>query len=395
MATMSSAEQMRAYRGPAVLRFGFRPFFLLASLWAVVVMAVFLPMLAGRLDLPTALAPIDWHVHELLYGYLSAVVAGFLLTSVPNWTGKLPVVGTPLLWLASIWLAGRFAMLVSAWIGGLAASAIDMAFLLALGFVVAREIFADRTTRNIKVLAVLGVLIMGNGLFHLEAAADIGEGHGKRLGVAAAVLLIMLIGGRIVPSFTRNWLVRRTPGRLPKPFGRFDILVLGVSVVALIAWVFAPDARPTAMFLLIAALFNLARLARWAGERTAAEPLVAILHIAYAFVPAGFALVAISIIRPDIVAPSGAVHGWTAGAIGLMPLAVMTRTSLNHTGRALTAQRPIVMIYVAAFIGALARIAAAFGSAPNMLLDVAALCWIAAFMGFLIVYVPLLMRRTA
>lgn len=395
MATMSSAEQIRSYSGPTVLRFGFRPFFLLASLWAVVVMALFLPMLAGRLDLPTTLTPVDWHVHELLYGYLAAVVAGFLLTSVPNWTGRLPVVGMPLFWFVSIWLAGRFAVLLSAWIGGLAASAIDMAFLLALGFVVAREIVAGRNTRNLKVLVMVGLLITGNGLFHLEALSDIGDGHGKRIGVAAAVFLIMLIGGRIVPSFTRNWLVRRTPGRLPTPFGRFDILVLVVSAAALISWVFAPDAKSAAMFLFLAALFHVVRLVRWAGERTAAEPLVAILHVAYMFVPVGFALVAISIIRPDVVAPSGALHGWTAGAIGLMPLAVMTRTSLGHTGRALTAQPSVVMIYVAAFAGALARIAAAFGIASNTMLHVAGCAWIAAFMGFLIVYGPLLMRRTA
>lgn len=394
MATMSSAEQIRAYSGPAVLSFGFRPFFLLGSLWAVVVMVLFVPMLAGQLALPITLTAVDWHVHELLYGYLAAVVAGFLLTAVPNWTGRLPVVGTSLLWLVILWLAGRLAMLVSAWIGAPVAGMIDMAFLLALAFVIAREIVAGRNTRNLKVLAVVVLLISGNALFHLQALAHIGDGHGKRLGIAAAILLIMLIGGRIIPSFTRNWLVRRAPGRLPKAFDKFDALVIIAGAAALIFWVFAPDAKSTALLLLVAAIFNLARLTRWAGERTAAEPLVAILHVAYAFVPVGFALVACSIFRPDIVAPTGALHGWTAGAIGVMTLAVMTRASLGHTGRALTAETPIIMIYAAALVAVLARIAAAFGIAQQAMLHLAALAWIAAFMGFLIVYVPLLTRRT-
>ncbi len=395
MTAKSSAEQIRAYTGPAVLSFGFRPFFLLGSLWAVVVMACFMPMLAGHLALPTAFSPVEWHVHELLYGYLTAVIAGFLLTAVPNWTGRLPVVGAPLLWLVLLWLAGRFAVLVSAWIGASVAAAIDMTFLLALGFVIAREIVAGSNTRNLKVLAVVAVLILANGLFHLEALTDIGNGHGTRLGVAAAVFLIMLIGGRIVPSFTRNWLVRAAPGRLPKPFDRFDALVVAVSAVALILWVVAPDAKPAAIALMTAALFNFLRLARWAGERTAAEPLVTILHVAYAFVPIGFALVALAVYRPDLITPTGALHGWTAGAIGLMTLAVMTRASLGHTGRPLTAERPIILIYTAALAAALARIAAAFGLAQQTMLYAAAIAWIAAFTGFLVVYVPLLMRRSA
>lgn len=395
MATKSSAEQIREYRGPAVLSFGFRPFFLLAGLWAVVVMALFLPLLAGQLDLPTTLSPVDWHVHELLYGYLSAVVAGFLLTAVPNWTGRLPVVGTPLLWLVVIWLAGRFAILFSAWIGEPIAAVIDMAFLIALGFVIAREIIAGNNMRNLKVLVVVSLLVVGNGLFHLEAMSYISGGYGKRLGIAAAVFLIMLIGGRIVPSFTRNWLVKGTQGRLPETFGKFDAVVLGVSAIGLLFWLLFPEARFTASALLLASFFNFARLARWAGDRTFAEPLVAILHIAYAFIPIGFALVALATYRPDILTPTGSLHGWTAGGIGLMTLAVVTRASLGHSGRALTAEAPIVAIYAAAFTAALARIIAAFGLAQQPMLYVAAFAWIAAFSGFLVVYVPLLMRRPA
>ena len=214
----SSARPIRAFTGPAILSCGFRPFFLFGALWAAIAVALWLPMLSGRLVLPSAFTPIEWHVHELVYGYVPAVIAGFLLTAVPNWTGRLPVVGTPLLLLFLTWAGGRAAMLVSLWIGARIAAAIDLAFLAAPeGFVVAREIIAGNNTRNLKVLGVVALLLVGNGLFHLEAIAHLGNGHGMRLGIAAIVMLIMLMGGRIIPSFTRNWLARRGPGRRPHP----------------------------------------------------------------------------------------------------------------------------------------------------------------------------------
>ena len=176
-------------------------------------------------------------MHEFIYGYVPAVVAGFLLTAVPNWTGHLPVVGTPLLLLCLTWAAVRIADLASLWIGSGIAAAIDLAFLAALGFVVAREIIAGNNARNLNVLAVVALLLIGNALFHLEAIARVGNGYGTRLGIAAIVLLIMLIGGRIISSFTRNWLVRRDAGRLPESFNRFDVAVVALSGVALTSWV--------------------------------------------------------------------------------------------------------------------------------------------------------------
>ena len=389
----SSAEQIRAYAGPAVFSYGFRPFFLFGALWAAFSVAIWLPMLSGHLLLPSAFAPVEWHVHELVYGYVPAVVAGFLLTAVPNWTGRLPVVGIRLAALFAIWVAGRVAIFFSAHIGGAVAAAIDLAFLTSLGIAVAREIIASNNTRNLKVLAAIALLLVGNGLFHLEAIAGVGDGHGTRLGIGAAILLIMLIGGRIIPSFTRNWLVRRTPGRLPAPFDRIDVGVMVISGIALALWVILPQSTITAASAIVAAVVNIARLARWAGERTAVEPLVSILHIAYAFVPIGFALLALGILQPAIVAQSGALHGWTAGAIGIMTLAVMTRASLGHTGRPLTATRPIQLIYLAAIIAVLARITAAFDLMRDPMLHLSATAWIVAFGGFVIVYAPLLLRQ--
>jgi uncharacterized protein involved in response to NO len=385
-----SAQQIRAFTGPTILSYGFRPFFLFGALWAAVAVALWPAMLSGYVILPSAFTSLEWHVHELLYGYVPAVVAGFLLTAVPNWTGRLPVIGTPLLMLFLTWVAGRMAIFVSLWIGPVTAAAIDLAFLTALGLVVAREIVAGDNLRNLRVLAVVGLLLTGNGLFHLEAIAGVGSGHGARLGIAATVLLIMLIGGRIIPSFTRNWLARHGPGRLPTPFDRFDIATMAVSGLALASWVIIPDSMLTALLALGAGSLNIARFSRWVGERTASEPLVLILHVAYAFVPLGFLLLALGIVRPGIVAPTGALHGWTAGAIGIMTLAVMTRVSLGHTDRPLTATRPIQLIYVAAFVAALARIAAAFGLLRQPMLYLSATAWVAAFGGFVIIYGPLL-----
>jgi uncharacterized protein involved in response to NO len=390
-----SAERIRDHAGPAILSYGFRPFFLFGALWAAFAVAVWLPVLSGHITLPSALSPLDWHVHELVYGYVPAVVAGFLLTAVPNWTGRLPVVGTPLLALFLLWVAGRVVVFFSRYTGVPIAAAVDLLFLAALGSIIAREIIAGSNWRNLKVLGGVALLFVGNGLFHLEAIVGVGNGAGTRLGIAATVLLITLIGGRIVPSFTRNWLVRRDAGRLPASFDRFDASTMGVTALALVSWIVMPDGVATALLALVAGAFNAMRLYRWAGERTAAEPLVLILHIGYAFVPIGFVLLALAILRPELVAGSGAVHGWTAGAIGLMTLAVMTRASLGHTGRPLTASTPIRLIYVAGLVAALARIVAAFGLLREATLYVSATAWVLAFAGFVLVYAPLLARRRA
>jgi uncharacterized protein involved in response to NO len=388
----TTAEQVRAYRGPAILGFGFRPFFLGGALWAAMAVAVWIPLLTGGVALPTAFAPIEWHVHELLYGYVPAVVAGFLLTAVPNWTGRMPVTGAPLLALFLTWVAGRAAVLVSAWIGQRAAAIIDLAFLAALAAVIAREILAGNNARNLKVLAVVGLLLLGNALFHAESALGAGQGHGTRVGIGAIVLLIMLIGGRIIPSFTRNWLARQAPGRLPQPFNRLDGAVIVVSAAALASWVAMPESGTTAILAVAAGMLNILRLGRWAGYRTTAEPLVLVLHVAYAFLPIGFLLLALGIAAPCVIASSGALHSWTVGTIGLMTLAVMTRASLGHTGRPLTATLPIQLIYLAALTAALTRIAAAFDIAREPMLHVSATAWVMAFLGFVIVFAPLLTR---
>ncbi|HVL72397.1 MAG TPA: NnrS family protein [Beijerinckiaceae bacterium] len=353
----------RGHDGPALLSYGFRPFFLFGSAYAGAAVLAWMLALAGLFEIPTALSPLDWHVHEMLYGYLAAVIAGFLLTAVPNWTGRLPIRGTPLLVLVLVWLAGRVAVSTSAVVGPLAAGLADCAFLALFAAAVAREIVAGRNWRNLKVLAILALLLAGNVIFHVEAQAG-AAAYGSRLGIAAAIALIALIGGRIVPSFTRNWLARQGPGRLPAPFDRFDLAAMGIAGLALAAWVVAPDAAATGLALLAAAAAQATRLARWAGERTFGERIVLILHVGYAFVPLGFALL---------------------GA------AVMSRASLGHTGRPVATTPGLEAVYAAAVGGALLRVGAAAFGLP-VLLHVSALAFAAAFLGFALLYAPVLTR---
>ena len=384
-----TAEGLRAHRGPALLAGGFRPFFLFAAAWAAIAIALWLPIFGGHFELPTAFGPIDWHVHELLWGYGPAAIAGFLLTAIPNWTGRLPVVGRPLLILVSLWAIGRLAVTVSAWIGAIPAAVLDLAFPVALTYVAAREVRAGRNWRNLKVVATVALLAVGDAVFHAEAFLRGTGPIGQRIGIAATVMLIVIIGGRIVPSFTINWLRGRGPGRSPTPFARFDRAVSVATALAFALWIAVPEGPITATVLLATGLAHLARLARWAGWRTWEEKLVFVLHVAYLFVGLGFVLLAASLFGAPLP-PSAALHAWTIGAIGLMTLAVMTRASLGHTGRPLHATRPIALLYAGGLLAVSSRIAMGFGVAEMLFLHLAAVGWLVAFAGFVIVYRPIL-----
>lgn len=213
----TTAELMRAWRGPAILSFGFRPFFLGATIWVALAMALWIPALSGSLELPSQFDAASWHAHEFLFGYLSAVIAGFLLTAVPNWTGQLPIVGWPLGGLFVLWVGGRAGVLLSDGLPSLAVALVDLAMPVALTGFLAREIIVGKNWRNLIVLTMLGIFTISNAIFHWEAARGdyAAQGYGLRAGLGAALMMIAVIGGRIVPSFTRNWLARQGPGRLP------------------------------------------------------------------------------------------------------------------------------------------------------------------------------------
>jgi uncharacterized protein involved in response to NO len=375
----------RTYEGPALFSYGFRPFFLLGPIYAGLAIVVWLPVFMGELSLTTAFIPRDWHVHEMLYGFLPAVITGFLFTAIPNWTGRLPLRGRPLMFLVALWIAGRVCVTFSAQTGWLAAMLVDASFLLAVAAATAREIVAGRKWQNLGVVATIIVLFGGNLSFHLEAhfkgAADLGI----RVGVAVVVLLISLIGGRIIPSFTRNWLVKQKAGRLPVPFDRFDMLTVAVGSIASVAWIVQPAGNWTGYELALAGVLHLIRLGRWAGYRTGRERLLLILHIGYVFVPIGFLLNACGAF--GFVAAGAGIHAWMAGAAGIMTLAVMSRATLGHTGQQLKASIATQAIYASIIVAVVARICAVLEPVHSvLLLHVAAFAWAGAFLGFALCY---------
>ena len=388
---MSPVPRLKSYDGPALFSYGFRPFFLFGSLYAGLAVLVWLPVFTGELALASAFAPRDWHIHEMLYGTLSAIITGFLLTAIPNWTGRLPLQGTALIVLVAAWLLGRIAVTFSAMIGWLPAAVTDVGFLLLVAAAAAREIVAGGNWSNLKVVSLVVLLATGNICFHLEVHFAGAADYSIRLGLAVVVMLMTLIGGRIVPSFTRNWLSRENPGRLPVSFNRFDAIVIAASAATLVPWIVMPQSPATGAVLMMAGILHSMRLARWAGDRTARERLVLILHLGYAFIPLGFLLLAAASF--DLVPVAAGAHAWGGGAAGTMTLAVMTRASLGHTGHVLTASRGTQAIYAAVLLAAMIRITAALAPAYVIPLSVtAAILWASAFLGFGAAYGPMLTK---
>jgi uncharacterized protein involved in response to NO len=387
-------SRYRPFEGPALLCQGFRPFFLGAGLWALAAMLLWIAVLQGRLAIPTAFDPVAWHVHEMLFGFLVATIAGFLLTAIPNWTGRMPLQGPPLGVLAALWLAGRLAVLGSAWLGALAAAALDLAFLAVLLAVVLREILAGRNWRNLPMPLALGGLLAANALTHADAAGIAATGPlGQRMAIGIVILLISLVGGRIIPSFTLNWLKKRGAARLPARFDALDRAALAVAAGALALWAIAPDSGIAGVAMVAAGLLALARLARWRAPLTLSEPLVWSLHLGFFWVPLGLLLTGLAALSPAVPQVAG-LHALTAGAMGGMTLAVMTRATLGHTGRALVADRWTAAIYVLVAAAAALRVAAPL--APGVYLPLiwaSGLAWSAAFGLFGVRYGRLLLAR--
>ncbi len=377
----------------ALFSYGFRPFFLGAGVWAIVALALWIGSLQGHVALAPGYGALAWHGHEMLFGYGSGVVAGFLLTAVPNWTGRLPVAGTRLMAPFALWCLGRAALLATGLVGPTAAAVIDALFLPCLLIVMGREIVVGENWRNLMPLVLIGIFALANIVFHAEVLATGAAAYGLRAGVAALVALIVLIGGRITPSFTHNWLFRAGSPVLPAPFGLFDKLALLLTGIALLAWIELPAVTATAVLFLIAAAILAIRLWRWKGTYTWREPLLLVLHLGYAFVPLGFLLGAIAVLVPGLFAGTAALHTWTVGAVGLMTLGVMTRATRGHTGHVLAASPMTVASYGAMIAAAALRIAAGvFPESYMILLELAGAAWILAFALFLAEYAPMLVK---
>jgi uncharacterized protein involved in response to NO len=330
----------------------------------------------------------------MLFGFVMAAVAGFLLTAIPNWTGRAPVQGPPLAVLAGLWLLGRVVCLVSAALPSWLATVADLAFPAALVIVVAHEIIGGRHWRNLPMLAPATVLGVSNLLMHLEAnGVAPASGLGWRLGVAAILVFVSVIGGRITPSFTHNWLASRGDRREPVKPGWVDRGAMAGLHAGLFGWALFPQARVAGGLLIIGAGFNLWRLLRWRGGEARSEALLVILHIGYAWLVVGAALLGFSVLDPALPL-TASLHALTAGAMGTMIVAVMTRASRGHTGRSLRADRTTMVLYGLVSGAALVRVTTAFlGPFVPAALGLAAALWIAAFGLFALAYGPMLVKR--
>ncbi|MDA8128793.1 MAG: NnrS family protein [Betaproteobacteria bacterium] len=387
MIRIDDPTQRRPLTGWAPFALGFRPFFLAAGVYAVVLMALWLLVLRGVL-VPGELPPPAWHGHEMVFGFAVAVIAGFLLTAAQNWTGIRTVSGRPLAALFLLWLAGRLAFLVPGlpvWL----VAALDLAFLPVLALALAVPILRVRQLHNYPFPFLLLVLAAANALAHAETLGIVHEGRtGLHLAVYAIVAMITLMGGRVIPSFTDNKL--HTRARRWKPIEK---LLPAATVIALVAALVAPNSPVTALLAAVTASMHAIRLGGWYTPKVWTVSLLWILHLGYAWIALGFALLAVSAAGWSAAA-GPALHAFTVGAIGTLTLGMMARVSLGHTGRPLEPPPVMTLAFVAINLAALIRVALplAFPAAYASVLDAAGLVWIAAFGLFAWRYGPMLLR---
>lgn len=374
------------------LRGGFRPFFFGAAVWAVIAIALWLCVLSGEIVLPSRFVGVAWHRHEMLFGFVGAVVSGFLLTAIPNWTGRLPIAGKPLLSLFGLWAAARLVVLFSEVVGFWSAATLDVGLFVVLALLATREVLASKN-RNMPIVALVFAFGLADAADYAGSAGVIAADIGWRAAIALVILMISMIGGRIIPSFTRNWMVKKSAlEKLPRQPQPLDLLVIASTAAALLFWIIFSRNRLTGMILLLASAAQALRLSRWGGLRTMSDPLVLVLHLGYVWIPIGLFLLGLSIAGIDIPESAG-VHALTAGGMTTMILAVMSRASLGHTARELKASPMTVGAYAFVTSGALVRVAASLSiGAYSVMIDLAGLLWGSALLLFLIVYQPVLWR---
>ncbi|NNE20579.1 MAG: NnrS family protein [Myxococcales bacterium] len=376
--------------------YAFRPLFLLATIYAIVVVPLWVGAWLGFLPFAVMLGPPSWwHAHEMIFGFTGAAIGGFALTAVATWTNRPPVSGAPLLVLSSLWLIAR--ILFSLPSQALLAPAIiaDLGYGVLLFSLMSREVISVRNERNYKVLLILGLLVASNACFFVGVTRSAGwSSTALRSGLWLIVILINLIGGRIIPAFTRNWLKRRLadqerqPQTPPPMFGRLDLLSSGFLVGFAAFELADAPARWTALLGLLTSVLSFIRLARWQGVRGGAEPLVWVLHVAFLWLPVGILL--LSFAELGLIPQTAGIHALTAGAITTMILAVASRAALGHTGRPLESHPLLTTAYVLITSAAICRVASTFGPAARILLALSAATWCLGFICFALRYAPIL-----
>jgi uncharacterized protein involved in response to NO len=390
MMTLTRSGQART-SGFALFVYGYRPFFLLVALHGALLVPLWVAAVFGWIALPVQME-VSWHAHQMVYGFAAAGLAGFMLTAVPNWTGAPPLRGAPLALLVLLWVAGRIAMTCPAVFHPRLAAGLDLVFVPALAIGIAGPLLAAAKARNLMLLVPLTVFWIGDCLMQADftGLAEDTAGIGERIGIDVMLLMITVIGGRIIPTFTTNAL--RASGSSFAADGNPLLDRAAIAAMALLIVVEALTGMSllTGVIALAAALLNAARLARWRGERTLHSPILWVLHLGYLWLIVGLALKSAAALT-DVVPDTAALHALTVGAIGTMLLAVMSRAALGHTGRELRAHPPTVAAYVLISLAAILRVAAAMMPAGyTPLLIASSLAWMLGFLLFLAVYLPIL-----
>lgn len=364
---------------------GFRPFFLLAALYAVGIVPLWLAIVGDRVAASPYLQPASWHAHEMLFGFATAVIAGFLLTAVANWTQRETLTGPPLLALAGLWVLGRAGFLFAAHLPRTLVALVDLAFLPLLMGVLARPLIATKNRRNFVMLAVLAALWLANLAMHLEASGSALVASGRATGLAldAVTLLMLIIAGRVVPMFTRNATGANDVRSLP----RLDVATAAGMAVVLIVDVVAPGTLVAKLGAGAVGLLAALRSIHWGARRSLENPLLWILHVGHAWLAVGLVLRAVLVAFPSL--PSAiATHAITVGALGSLTIGMMARVSLGHTGRLLVASRATEWAFSLMLAAAFARVAVPVLSpaAYAASLTVAGGLWSAAFAMFVVAY---------
>lgn len=393
------------FRSAAFFSYGFRPFFFGAGAYAALAMAAWLAWIAihaagGMPRYMTIAEPTYlWHAHEMVFGFAAAAIAGFLLTAVPNWTGTLPKQGGPLAALFGLWVAGRLAMWLTGLLPTWLTSLSDAAFLPTIAVVIARQLSVKPARHNVMLLSVVFVLAAANIWFHLErlAITKTGMSESLRFGVHLLTLMVAVIGGRIVPSFTRNVLARRRPqAALPALRPRLDAAAIALTALTAAFVVLPVPDWIRGAVALTAGIANGLRLAGWRGQDTLHEPILWVLHVAFLWLVVGLTGEGLAILT-GVLGESAAMHALSTGAIGSMILAVMTRVALGHSGRPILASRAVVVAYALVSLAALLRVlgATVWPRHYNEAMLLAGLAWTAAFATFSVVYAPILFKPHA
>jgi uncharacterized protein involved in response to NO len=374
--------------------YGFRPFFLLAALVAVVTLAVLYGALLHGVWPAAAPRPGRWHGHEMLFGFVAAAIAGFLLTAVPTWTNRAATTGAPLAVLVAVWLAGRIVMSPALGLLGTPFVLIDALFFPALAVTVGVSLVAARNYRNWQFLPILLAFTVADLAFLGTELGWLAQLPFDPLRFAANLvqLMIAVVGGRIIPAFTRNALLKSgvKVEIAQRPWLDRAALIAVTAVLGVdLAW---PDGTAAGVVAVAAAVLLALRLAQWHGHRTARMPIVWVLHAGYAWLIVSLALKAAWTLGGFTWAAQW-LHALTAGAFGTMVLGVMTRVALGHTGRPLVVAAPITVAYGLVIVGAALRVAgpAVLPAHTLATLQAAMACWAGAFVIFIAVYLPILL----